>query len=220
MAVIVELALDPTDFEIGRILTVPSASSVTLETLVPLGPTAVPLVRLHHAGRAEFERAVRESAKVRSLTAVNGHDDQHLYALDWDVAEDAFFAAIRETDGQILQATGEVKRWTFRLWFPDHDCVSDFQTALADAELAFDLHGIYNPTKPDAGPWFGLTKAQRDTLVLAVDNGYYDIPRRISTAELAEEFGISDQAVTERLRRAIAKLTTNALLVDEDEAPA
>ncbi|WP_249361517.1 helix-turn-helix domain-containing protein [Haloterrigena sp. H1] len=33
--------------------------------------------------------------------------------------------------------------------------------------------------------------------------GYYDIPRGCTTAELADELGISDQAVTERLRRAI-----------------
>jgi predicted DNA binding protein len=58
--------------------------------------------------------------------------------------------------------------------------------------------------------------------VEAVEEGYYSIPRGISTKELAEEFDISDQALTERLRRAIITLVTNTLAVtgEEEEATA
>jgi predicted DNA binding protein len=76
---------------------------------------------------------------------------------------------------------------------------------------------VYNPTTPDAGPWYGLTTAQREALVLAVESGYYDIPRTCTTVEVAEELGISDQAVTERLRRAIVNLVDNSLLVAEED---
>jgi len=62
---------------------------------------------------------------------------------------------------------------------------------------------MVNPTRPESGPWYGLTPLQRDTLIQAVQGGYYSIPRGVSTQELAETFDISDQAVTERLRRAI-----------------
>jgi len=47
--------------------------------------------------------------------------------------------------------------------------------------------------------------------------GYYSIPRQTSTQELADEFGISDQAVTERLRRAIETLTENTLIAMEED---
>jgi hypothetical protein len=50
-----------------------------------------------------------------------------------------------------------------------------------------------------------------------VEGGYYDIPRRMSTKDLAEEFGVSDQAITERLRRAIVALTENTIAVPEIE---
>lgn len=49
-------------------------------------------------------------------------------------------------------------------------------------------------------------------LASAVRGGYYDIPRRMSTQDLADEFGISDQAVTERFRRGIASLVAHTLL--------
>jgi predicted DNA binding protein len=72
--------------------------------------------------------------------------------------------------------------------------------------------------KPGSGIWFGLTPAQRETLVAAVDGSYYPIPRRLSTEDLADRFDISDQAVTERLRRAIVALTENALAEVENGA--
>ena len=43
------------------------------------------------------------------------------------------------------------------------------------------------------------------------------IPRQTSTQDLAEEFGVSDQAVTERLRRAIITLVENTLIATQDE---
>ena len=68
-------------------------------------------------------------------------------------------------------------------------------------------------TKPDAGPWYGLTAPQRETLMYAVEMGYYALPRQISTQEIANEFDISDQAASERLRRAIDMLVANTLLL-------
>jgi predicted DNA binding protein len=53
-------------------------------------------------------------------------------------------------------------------------------------------------------------------LIDANENGYYALPRGTSTKELAESFGISDQAVTERLRRGISNLLTNTLLLTAD----
>jgi hypothetical protein len=70
---------------------------------------------------------------------------------------------------------------------------------------------LHTPTAPGAGPWFGLTPEQRTTLVSAVHGGYYDIPRGMSTQDLADEYDISDQAITERLRRGIASLVTHTL---------
>lgn len=79
-----------------------------------------------------------------------------------------------------------------------------------------DIERIFNPTKPDAGPWYGLTATQRETLTYAAEEGYYSLPRQISTKELADRFDVSDQAITERLRRGIATLVMNTLLVDQE----
>jgi predicted DNA binding protein len=47
-----------------------------------------------------------------------------------------------------------------------------------------------------------LTDKQRDALLRAVDRGYYETPQAVSLDELAEEFGVSKSALSQRLTRA------------------
>ncbi|ELZ02888.1 HTH DNA-binding protein [Natrialba chahannaoensis JCM 10990] len=54
-----------------------------------------------------------------------------------------------------------------------------------------------------------LTARQRDVLTLAVDSGYYDLPRETTTAELAAELDVSRRTAEDHLRRAERKLITS-----------
>lgn len=47
-----------------------------------------------------------------------------------------------------------------------------------------------------------LTPRQREVLDVAFDRGYYDVPRRASTSEIAAELGLDDSTVSEHLQRA------------------
>lgn len=212
MGVIVELALDANDFELGRILQLEDKADIVLETMVPMGEASIPFLRVR-GGRDAFQITVGEHPAVNDITVVNTTNDETLYAFDWQSETDAFFDGLHLHNGHVLEAGGTATQWTFELRFSTHDDLSAFQTYCDDNEVSLQINRIYNPTKPDAGRWFGLTGPQREMLTRAVEAGYYAIPRESSTKGLAEEFGISDQAVTERLRRGIATLVTNTLLV-------
>jgi predicted DNA binding protein len=216
MSVIVELTVPADAFELGQILEVEGETGVVLETMVPLGGQSVPFFRLTDSERDAFEKQVRSHPAVHGIHAVNTHDGETLYALDWAVGSDTFFDAILSNQGTVLEASGDLRRWVFQLRFASHEDLSGFQQSCTDAEINIEVERLYNPTKPDAGPWYGLTTPQRETLTRAVDGGYYSIPRQMSTADLAAEFDVSDQAVTERLRRAIISLVTNTLLLSEE----
>lgn len=217
MAVILDLTLPADQFELGRILQMGDDTRINLETLVPMGERAVPFFRLHDGSETAFEDAVRGHPTVRDLHVVSSHNDETLFALDWEVSRDTFFAGLKETDAHLMGATGGAESWGFEVQFPSHEAVSSFQAYCADIDIPIVVERVYNPTKPDAGPWYGLTPPQRETLIRAVESGYYSIPRRTSTNELAEAFDISDQAVTERLRRAVVTLTRNTLLIADQE---
>lgn len=216
MSVIAEMTIPSDDFELGQILRVEPPTRIALETMVPLDGRPVPFVRLKNDARETFEQSVGTHESVTHIHVVNTHDDETLYALEWTPSDGSFVATLIDMDVVLLSATGNTDRWRFELRFPTHDMLSMFHEYHVEADLSVTITRIYNPTKPDAGPWYGLTLAQRETLIYAVDNGYYALPRDISTKEIATQFDISDQAVTERLRRGITALVTNTLLASAE----
>ncbi|WP_266081949.1 helix-turn-helix domain-containing protein [Haladaptatus caseinilyticus] len=62
---------------------------------------------------------------------------------------------------------------------------------------------------PGADP--ALTSRQREVVETALDTGYFEWPRRISSEELATELGITRGTCLEHLRKAQAKLLRDAV---------
>jgi predicted DNA binding protein len=215
MGVIVTLSIPATAFKLGRVLELEGDAVVSLESIVPLGEQSVPFFRVR-GGRASFEESVRSHHAVSDIRLVSTHDDEALYALDWEVSDHTFFRGIIETGGYLLEGSGTASEWSFDLRFHSHESLAAFQKYCTDNSVPIDVGRIYNPTKPEAGPWYGLSSPQRETLARAVEMGYYDIPRKCSTKELAGDFDLSDQAVIERLRRGIENLVRNTVLIEED----
>jgi predicted DNA binding protein len=56
-----------------------------------------------------------------------------------------------------------------------------------------------------------LTDKQRDILIAAKKNGYYNYPRRINSKELSEKIGLSKPTVIQHLRKAEIRLVSNLL---------
>lgn len=218
MTVIVHLRIPATTFELGRILGSDGETVVTLETMVPLGELAVPFFSVREDARDGFEEAVRAHPTVTSVRDVGSDRRRTLYALEWDSSRDELFGAIRTVEATVMTASATDARWEFQLRFPSHEALSSFRACCVDADIPLDVRRVYNPATLDGDSWYGLTDAQRRTLALAVSEGYYAIPREVSTQALAETFGVSDQAVTERLRRAIVSLAESTIsTVGDDE---
>lgn len=217
MSVIAHLRIPADSFELGRIVQLEGESNIELNAMVPLGEQAVPLFSIYNDGEKSFQDRVQQHPSVEHLQVVSSHENETIFALDWNVERDIFFQGILEAGAHVLSAKGSIGQWEFELRFPDHNALSDFKEYCEGGHIPLEVGRIYNPTRPDSGQWYGLSNAQRDTLIQAVRGGYYSIPRQMSTQELADEFGISDQAVTERLRRAIIVLTQNTLMATMKE---
>ncbi|MDR5656389.1 helix-turn-helix domain-containing protein [Halodesulfurarchaeum sp. HSR-GB] len=186
-----------------------------VESMVPLGESIIPYIWIYEPHRDGFEAAVKNHPSVESFEVQEVHDDRTLYALEWRASRDLVIKGIREGGAQLLEATGTGHNWRFELRFPSHDALSDFQDYCLSADIEMEVIRIYNPTKPDTGPWYGLSVPQREALMLAFREGYFDIPRQISTKELGNRLGISDQAVTERLRRGTSTLLAHSVMIEE-----
>lgn len=88
------------------------------------------------------------------------------------------------------------------------DMVADGLTVSVDSKREVDTVTEQTPlmTVQDILPQ--LTKRQRTVLKTAIDAGYYEIPRRVTTSELAEEVGLARRTTEEHLRRAEKKLVS------------
>lgn len=217
MSVIVEFRVHSADFELGRILSVRGSSSIELERVVPIQESTVLLVWIHNSSRDSLLEGIQSHRAVNSISEMDVFDDRTLVRLDWDISFDQLLEGINETGAQIIRAVGMPDTWRIELRYPDHDALSDFSDHCDEVEIQLQIERVYEPTKPDAGPWYGLTEPQYQAMMLAVETGYYDIPRGCTTKELADDLGVSDQAVTERLRRAIVALVANTLAYDWEE---
>jgi hypothetical protein len=96
MSVIVEVTIPSEAFEVGQILRVEQPTSVTLETMVPLGGRPTPFVRVKEEVRRSFEQSVRRHPSVSDIEVVNTHDGETLYALNWVPSEGTLFRKILE----------------------------------------------------------------------------------------------------------------------------
>jgi predicted DNA binding protein len=219
MSVIAELSVPGDDFGLGQVLEVVSGFTIELESMVPMGARAIPFFWVHNSHRDSFTTNLTDQELVADITEIDATNGKTLYALDWNGGSDKLFAGIQQQRAQVLSATGTPREWEFELRFPTHEALSEFQRHCLSEQIALDVSRIYNPTRPDSGPWFGLTPVQRETLLLAIDRGYYAIPRQCTTLELGDELGVSDQAIMERLRRAIVTLVSNTVQFSSSDSP-
>lgn len=98
---------------------------------------------------------------------------------------------------------------------PDHESlvsvlklVSDASVPVQTEEIIRSASGEEMTVSIDLGL---LTAKQREALVLALDEGYYERPRDADLATLADRLGITKSAVSQRLRTAELKLVESAL---------
>ena len=216
MVVLIRFGVRPTEFDLGRILRVEKSMTINLETYIPLEERAELFVSVSGpdaADRDAFIGRVRNHPSVSDLERVDDGGNRTLLAMAWDVRMDYLFQSVEACEGQFLNVTGSADEWEFVIRFSTSNGMETFREYCAAHGITFLSLHVYQllESETDAGRrLFGLTEAQREALTLAVEMGYFDIPRVCSTSDLGAELGVSDQAVSERLRRGIANFVQHA----------
>ena len=162
---------------------------------------------------ADFEAAVEDDPSTRNVTKLDEYEDGTLYRAEWTQDIESIVYAYLETGATIVEATGRADEWELRMRFDDEPLVADFQDYCERNDISFELNRLYHPSEPMAGGQYGLSPKQRTALVTALESGYFDVPRSVSMADLAEELDISQQSLSKLLRRAHRNMITNVLTV-------
>lgn len=207
MTVIASIEVAAEDFTLGGALAANPGIEVRLERVIPIGSTFIPYFWAKDDSVEAIEQALAAEADIESFRVVDSVDSESLIRVEWEEDLDGLLDALAATDATILEAIGEAETWRFQLRFPDHESLTAFYRQCVDRGISLDVQSVHNPGIPESVE-FGLdiTDAQREALLMALERGYFDVPRQVNLTGLAEEMDVSDTAVSQRIRRGITGL--------------
>ncbi|QSG08786.1 helix-turn-helix domain-containing protein [Halapricum desulfuricans] len=210
MTVLLELSLPQSELSFGAALNAASEVRVRFEQIVPVGSGTFRYVWVNVPEQATFEEALQRHAVAESFQFLERESGELLYRIDWKAESDPFLRCLEAVGAAVLQAKGVGNRWHFHLRFDTRDDVSRFQRRCSEHDISTSIERILSDSAGGHASEL-LSPCQRRTIALALERGYFDVPRRTTMSELADELGISDQAVSARLRRATKRLGHRAL---------
>ncbi|RQG96787.1 helix-turn-helix domain-containing protein [Natrarchaeobius oligotrophus] len=165
---------------------------------------------------ARFESALEADPTVDAFDALEETADRRPYSvvltdraarrLTYPVAveHDVSFLELMITDTTNVRAR-----------VPSREALAAYRRRCRQKDVGFRLRRLYHPQESGAAR-YGLTDRQREALRVALEQGYFDVPRTTTLASLASELDVSDQALSARLRRGQASLLEHTLA---DDAP-
>jgi predicted DNA binding protein len=220
VALIVEFSVASEAFPLGQAVA-RSGVSVELEAVVPATAELLPFLWTRGGDPERFTAVAEADPAVESVRPLDVVGDATLHRVRWSERAGGLFAAVEATGATVLEAHGG-RRWAFRVRFDDSGELSTFSTRCREAGVSVRLGRVYSQAdvRDDPASRFGLTAAQREALVVAVDRGYFTVPRGATLGDIAATLGITEQAASERIRRGTDAVLASVLVGGERGAAA
>ncbi|WP_266082430.1 helix-turn-helix domain-containing protein [Haladaptatus caseinilyticus] len=199
---IVEVTVPREQFALAHTLAELETLTFDVEQMVATNQKSLmPLMWVDAPDRPTLETAFAADDSVAGYHMIADFETEYLYQLEWVDRIEHLIQILVDQEGTVLRATGRHSSWTFRLLFADREMAARTNEYCLEHGIDFEVTDIHDFTGHN-GSRIGLTDCQQTALELAAARGYYTVPREVSADDLAEELGISPQALSERLRRA------------------
>ncbi|MFC4439736.1 MULTISPECIES: helix-turn-helix domain-containing protein [Natrialbaceae] len=192
--------------------TIEAVSDVTIkyEYTVSSGENSFLFVSVFGNEYESIEEAFDADHTVADSTQIAVFPNRAIYRVTMASALDPHPTQYPEEGLFVFKLTSGEQGWVVRIYLPNRDALAAFREGCQDRDVSFRVRQLQESGSLDDATYF-LTEQQHEILLLAYYAGYYDIPRRVSQGDLAEQLGISTSAVSQRLRRAVAELITATL---------
>jgi predicted DNA binding protein len=159
---------------------------------------------------SNFEAAMDDDVTVADYERLATADDRTLYRIE--VADEArsklTYGSFVDADGVALSSVADADGWHVRARFPDREALARHCDRCRAMGVGFELDSVYTADETGEG---SLTGPQRKALSTALEMGYFSVPREATAGDVADRLGITKQAVSERLRRAMETAALRAL---------
>ncbi|MGQ4557185.1 helix-turn-helix domain-containing protein [Halobellus sp. GM3] len=171
------------------------------------------VVNVSRAAFDDFERGLDADGTIEDWVRFSDSDDCRRYRLTLTEQgrELVTYPCWSESGAVFLDGNRRRDSWRFRIQFPDEDSLQRYVAYCEDRTIDFSPIRLSRTDSSNATERFGLTPVQAQTLVTASERGFFSIPRECTLEELADEWDISHQALSERLRRGMSSLIESTL---------
>lgn len=211
MSVITELTIPAESFALQRTFEEIPDLTIEIERLATHSREWVmPFLWTSDAEVDEVERALQADPTIDHLQRIGHSQEIGQFKVEWNEEFQQLIDQIVNQHGIMLEAKATNDEWFLKLKFINQDSVQKFQGYFQRQGYGFELQRLYDGTAPKDRE-YGLTSEQREVLVVALQTGYFSIPRGAQIGDLADELDISTNAVSQRFRRAVRNLTKNTL---------
>jgi len=200
-------------FALHETLTALPAARIEVERVVATESLLTPYFWVSTVDFEAFETAVDADPSVRELRQLDIFEEAALYRAEWTDNVESVVYAYTQIGGVVLEAVGTTDSWRFQMRFDNHDQLRGFQQYCADTDLEFELLRLHELSQPMNGQQYGLTDRQHDALCTAWEVGYFDTPRQSTLDTIATELDITQQSLSDLLRRGHNTLIESTLMV-------
>jgi predicted DNA binding protein len=211
MGTIVEAIVPAGEFALRETTEAFEDITFRLERVIAQDPDRImPFMWVSGADQDRFEAVLDEDSSVESFELVTDLGNKWLYGMNWIDRIETLVRTVVEEEAVLLEAEGSGGTWELKFLFLERDAIRRVQEHFGEAGMDFDAQRIYDQRDGSLGS-HGLTEKQHRALTLALDAGYYEVPRRANAVQLAEELDISHQSLSEQLRRAHGTVVTDTV---------
>lgn len=173
--------------------------------------TMAPLLWFHGVDSTSVDSWLREDSSVSDPSCFFSSKNKSVYRVHLNPATDEFMRVFVDDQLSVIGAHGQDGEWVLRVLTEDRDALATLVDVWRRAGLTHTIDCVVGCEDISCPTRFGLTDAQYHTLVTAFNEGYYSVPRTTNINALANRFGISHQATSQRLRRGHERLIQNTL---------
>ncbi|RBI59698.1 bacterio-opsin activator [halophilic archaeon] len=166
-------------------------------------------------GLTDFKERIGDDQTVEEAMVVNEFDGALLYQVQWSEDIRDMINAIFDRAGTLVEAVAAQEMWHLKARFGQHDSISKLSSYFEKASSNLQLKRIYVERELRQQE-YNVTPEQREALITALKRGYYAVPREAKQKEIAAELGISENALSERLRRGTTRLVKSTLWVENE----
>ncbi|WP_158058603.1 helix-turn-helix domain-containing protein [Halorussus halophilus] len=214
MAIIAEFSIPSEDFPLGGIFDAIPDVTIEIERVVPTKKAILPYFWVRNVPVERVQKTLEDQGALDSFTVIDDLGEQGLFRADWDINTEGVLTGIIDSDLTLLAATGTQENWEFEFRAEVNDQIKNFQQYCTAHDIRVELTRLHSVGEANNKGQYSLTSDQREALLLAYNNGYYEVPAQTNLEELAAEIGISRQSFTDRLRRGNSNLIGDTLDIE------